>query len=62
MRRVPIEEFRFQLRFELGRLPRSILRDLQGSTDKRELALQLASEAMSARFARYEIKAPDPSR
>jgi hypothetical protein len=60
MRDVPESEIRFLLKRGLQQLSRSILRDLAGTSEKREAALEMAVDIMAVRFDRLSIQAPDP--
>ena len=44
------------------RLPKGLLRDMQAGGPKREVALQMTTDAMLARFDAHQILAPDPAR
>jgi hypothetical protein len=61
MRRLTPDELRFALWFELGRLPKSLLKELAGADrTKRERAQDLAASQIAVRFERHEVLAPDP--
>ena len=62
MRQLPDSEIRFLIKLGLQRLPRSILKDLGGAADKREVALNTATDIVAQRFKGREILAPDPIR
>jgi hypothetical protein len=61
MRRLSAADFRFLLRYALSRLPKSLLRDLQLDRARRDTALDLAADSVSAHFDRHEVLAPDPT-
>lgn len=62
MRRLAPDELRFSLRFGLGQLPRSTLRDMQSrNQDTRDRAIDFATERMLERFDGHEVLAPDPA-
>ncbi len=59
MRKLPKSEVRFQLLHGLQQIPRSTLRDLAGSPDKREAALQRAADTLMTRMEGKEVFGPD---
>ena len=52
-------EIRFHIKRGLQSLPRSTLKDLAGSEDRRAAALNLAMEIIAGRFEGYEFRGPD---
>ena len=61
MRRLTPADLRFLIRYALSRLPKSLLRDIQLNRPKRDTALDLAADQVSAHFDRHEVHAPDPT-
>ncbi|QAY77939.1 hypothetical protein [Sphingosinicella sp. BN140058] len=62
MRRISPSDFRFRIKRALQELSRSTIRDLVGKPDKREQALDVATEAVAERFAGCEVQESDPRR
>ncbi|WP_114952241.1 hypothetical protein [Sphingosinicella terrae] len=56
----PESELRFLIKRGLQQLSRSLLRDLAGTAEKRDAALEMAVDIMVVRFHRLSIQAPDP--
>lgn len=59
MRRVAPSEIRFEVKRALQELSRSTLRDWAGKPDKREAAIDQATDAVMERLKECEISAPD---
>lgn len=52
-------QLRFQLRLALGKLPRSVLRDLVGKPDAHDRGTAAAVEILHQHFARHQVIAPE---
>ena len=59
MSRLSVTEIRFQIKRALQDLSRGTLRDLAGKPIVRERALDVATDAVAARFNECEVIAPD---
>jgi hypothetical protein len=61
MRRLTPQEVRFLIWFAVGRLSKTLLRDMQGAHRlKQERAVNIATDIICARFDGHEVHAPDP--
>lgn len=62
MRRISPSDLRFRIKRALQELTRSTIRDLVGKPDKREQALDVATEAVAERFAGCEVHEEESKR
>jgi hypothetical protein len=60
MRTVSSDELRSALRYALGQLPKSILRDMQLDRLKRDVALTLAADRLAEAFRDLDVRSPHP--
>jgi hypothetical protein len=61
MRRLSPKELRFLIWFAVSRLPKGLLRDMQGKDrQKFERAVDIGTDAICARLEQHEVHAPDP--
>ena len=59
MRRVSLSALRFQVKRAIQGLSRGTLRDLAGKPDRREEAIDLATDAVMVRVEGWEFSEPD---
>lgn len=60
MRQADEKEIRFKLRRGLQGLDRTLLKNLAGAADKKEIALKIAEDILWQQLSRYSFEAPDP--
>lgn len=62
MQQISDSDLRFIVKFELGRLPKSVLRDmLSGHGDTHRRGVEIAAEYLLRRFATWEILVNEPA-
>lgn len=60
MRPITNKDLRFKLKYGLMQISRQTLKDLSGSSDKRERALDLATDILIDQMKGWQFEAPDP--